>query len=174
MVIADAIGQAVVQIRNCGPVPVELPRDMTIGVIENISMYEIAPISPAILNAAAEKEYEEHRNKMVTAEKRKYIQQTADLKGVPAEYREEYLQVLLRHHEAFSDHKNDIGRARMLQHEIHLKDPNPVYVKQFKIADTHKDYLEEQVREWLKMGIIESTLSRYNSPMFLVSKKDGG
>ena len=100
--------------------------------------------------------------------------QTANLDGVPREFREDYLQVLLRNHDAFSNHKNDIGRARILQHEIHLKDSNPVYVKQFKIADTHRSYLEEQVKEWLKMGIIEPTLSRYNSPMFLVNKKDGG
>ena len=90
------------------------------------------------------------------------------------EFREDYLQILLKNHEAFSNHKFDLGQAKILQHEIHLKDSNPVYVKQFKIADTHRSYLEEQVQEWLKMGIIEPTLSRYNSPMFLLNKKDGG
>ena len=49
-----------------------------------------------------------------------------------------------------------------------------VYVKQFKMPDVHRAYLEEQVKEWLKLGIVQPTRSRYNSPMFLVNKKDGG
>ncbi len=34
--------------------------------------------------------------------------------------------------------------------------------------------IEQQVKEWLKLGIVQPTRSRYNSPMFLVNKKDGG
>ena len=30
----------------------------------------------------------------------------------------------------------------------------------FKIADSHREYLEDQVNEWLKMGTIKPTLSR--------------
>ncbi len=42
------------------------------------------------------------------------------------------------------------------------------------MPDVHRDYLEQQVKEWLKLGIVQPTRSRYNSPMFLVNKKDGG
>ncbi len=38
----------------------------------------------------------------------------------------------------------------------------------------HREYLEKQVQEWLKLGIVQPSTSRYNSPMFLVPKKDGG
>jgi hypothetical protein len=33
--------------------------------------------------------------------------------------------------------------------------------------------LQDQVREWLKLGLIQPSRSRYNSPVFLVQKKDG-
>ncbi len=37
----------------------------------------------------------------------------------------------------------------------------------------HKLKLEQQVDEWLKMGIIQPSNSKYNSPIFIVPKKNG-
>jgi hypothetical protein len=54
-----------------------------------------------------------------------------------------------------------------------MKTEEPVYVKQFKIPESHQSYLQEQVREWMRLGIIQPSRSRYNSPVFLVQKKDG-
>ncbi|MBM3429159.1 MAG: hypothetical protein FJX95_10300, partial [Bacteroidetes bacterium] len=50
----------------------------------------------------------------------------------------------------------------------------PVYQKQFKIPEAHDQFLKDQVREWLKLGIIQRSKSLYNSPVFVVAKKDGG
>ncbi len=60
-----------------------------------------------------------------------------------------------------------------MQHEIHLKDKAPVYIKQLKIPEGHATAVEEQVKEWLKLGIVQPSLSRFNSPIFVVKKKDG-
>ena len=38
----------------------------------------------------------------------------------------------------------------------------------------HCEYLEKQVQEWLKLGIVQPSKSCYNSLMFLVPKEDGG
>jgi hypothetical protein len=40
-------------------------------------------------------------------------------------------------------------------------------------SQAHQNYLQDQVREWLKLGIIQPSRSRYNSPVFLVQKKGG-
>ena len=60
-----------------------------------------------------------------------------------------------------------------LQHQIHLKTRDLVYVKQFKIPDVHREAIEKHVKEWLALGIVEPARSRYNSSMFCVGKKDG-
>jgi len=68
--------------------------------------------------------------------------------------------------------KFDLGCAKNYEHKIEVKDKTPVYVKQFKIPDAHEDFLKGQVKEWLKLGIIQRANSLYNSPIFVVPKKD--
>jgi hypothetical protein len=58
-------------------------------------------------------------------------------------------------------------------HEIVLKITEPIYVKQFKIPDAHRQEVEKHVLEWLKLDVIQPARSRYNSPIFAVMKKDG-
>ncbi len=60
-----------------------------------------------------------------------------------------YLDLFTKHGKVFSKSKNDLGRCDLVQHEIHLKDKNPVYIKQFKIPEVHATAIEEQVKEWL-------------------------
>ncbi len=92
---------------------------------------------------------------------------------MPAEERENYIKLLLKHHNVFSLDKKDIRMAMNLRHRIYLKDKEPTYRKQFPIPDAHKGELESIVTEWLKMGLIQPSRSRYNSPLFMVTKKDG-
>ncbi len=73
--------------------------------------------------------------------KRQFIEQTIHL-NVPEKFREQYLKVILKNHEAVSQKKFDLGRTDTLMHEIVLKTPEPIYVKQFKIPDAHRQEVE--------------------------------
>ncbi len=149
----------------------EYSRGQTIGTLENAEDYEIELMDPNRLNAIVERN---KRNQVpMTPEIEQFIEENAKI-NVPNNYAEKYMQILKKHHAVFSRDKTDLGRSNLIQHEIHLKSDEPIYVKQFKMPDVHRDYLEEQVKEWLKLGIVQPTRSRYNSPMFLVNKKDGG
>jgi transposase InsO family protein len=169
LITPDSQGQAVVEIRNCGPDYYELKRGQIIGILENAEDYEMDTMDPKRINAIINKD----KKVPMTPEMNKFIEENAKI-NVPNNYTEKYMQLLKKHHAVFSRDKTDLGRSDLIQHEIHLKSDDPIYVKQFKMPDVHRDYLEEQVKEWLKLGIVQPTRSRYNSPMFLVNKKDGG
>ena len=62
----------------------------------------------------------------------------------------------------------------MLLHEISLKTDEPIYVKQFRIPDAHREEVKKHITEWLKMGVIQPARSKYNSSIFAVAKKNGG
>ncbi len=89
------------------------------------------------------------------------------------EYKEKYRALLAKHRKIFSLSKSNLGYCNTVLHKLFMKMEEPVYVKQFKIAEAHQNYLQDQVQEWLKLGIIQPSNSRYNSLVFLVQKKDG-
>ena len=173
LITSNPNGQAVIELRNCGPEPQELPRNHVIGVLDNATSYTMEEIKPDVINAIVDKKIHEEKNLPLDPEMEKFIEENARI-NVPDQYQELYMELLKKNHAVFSRNKTDLGRSDFIQHEIHLKTNEPVYVKQFKMPDVHRDYLEVQVKEWLKLGIVQPTRSRYNSPMFLVDKKDGG
>ena len=174
IVEADSSGQTVIELYNCGPDTIELPRGEPIATVENAETFKMEVMNPETVNAVTEQKKLKEPEIKMTKQKEDFIRNHADVSNVPVEFQTQYLDLMCKHHTIFSEEKNDIGRSDLIQHEIHLKNNDPIYVKQFKIPDTHREYLEDQVKEWLKMGIVQPTRSRYNSPMFLVNKKDGG
>ena len=174
LIEADSAGQAIIELYNCGPDTIDLPRKEPIATMENAETFVIEKLSPGVINAVTEQIAAKEARAEITPAKREFIKRNADIDNVPSEFKDRYIDLMCKYHSVFSEEKNDIGRSDLIPHEIHLKNNDPVYVKQFKIPDTHRDYLEDQVKEWLKMGIVQPTRSRYNSPMFLVNKKDGG
>jgi hypothetical protein len=111
-------------------------------------------------------------DKLTWEQKKNRIKNEANI-NVPAEYQEEYLPLLTKYSDLFSDTKYDLGRATHFFHKIHLNDKEPVYRKQLKIPDAHKPFLKENITEWLKLGVIQRSQSLYNSPVFCVPKNDG-
>ena len=88
-------------------------------------------------------------------------------------YSPEFRNLLLRYAHVISENKYDIGFTDSVTHKIILTNPDPAYRKQFPLPAEHMKIIENDVKMWLKLGIIEPANSRYNSPIFCVVKKDG-
>lgn len=59
----------------------------------------------------------------------------------------------------------------ILTHKINLSSDKPVNVRKHKIPYKLIDTVNEQIEEWLKLGIIRPSTSPYNSPIWVVPKK---
>ena len=174
MTEVDEEGNLTVPITSCYPAQIELLRGEEIGTVENIHSCERRELNPEFVNSLNKEEFKAKMTKPLSEAKRKFIKETAKLETVPEKYRGRYLQLLLEYHEAISQDKFDLGRSETLMHDIALKSEEPVYVKQFKIPDAHREEVEKHVAEWLKLGVVQPCRSKFNSPLFVVMKKNGG
>lgn len=174
MAQVDQDGLIQIPVTWCAPFSKELTRGEEIGFIENLEDCECRELNPKFISAVRHQEIKRHLQSPISPTKKKFILDTAKLDDIPEKYRSQYRDLLLKYHEAISQHKFDLGRTETLMHEISLKTDEPVYVKQFKIPDAHRAEVEKHVAEWLKLGVVQPCRSKYNSPLFVVMKKNGG
>lgn len=60
------------------------------------------------------------------------------------------------------------------KHKIKLiPNAKPVFVRQYRIPDSHKKILAQILEDYERQGIIEKCQSEFNSPIMLLGKKDG-
>ena len=156
---------------NCGPTEIVIPRGTPIGQMETIFADGAQQIDVAEVSAAIAARSPPLPGPPSPARAQQIVQ---DLTlTVPDQCKQQYLNLLLSNHDIFSIDKNDLGQANNFKHKIDLKNKAPVYIPQYRLADTHKTALNAQIDEWLKMGVIQPSNSRYNSPIFVVPKKNG-
>jgi hypothetical protein len=165
-------GDVTLLLQNCSDVDIEIPRCTAIGFLENLQNETFKQIQ-AIDQNQLEKETSKDKSApapMSNKDKTKFLDKIKI--NVPAEERDTYIKLLLKHQDVFSHDKNYIGLATNLKHKIDLKGKEPTYRKQFPIPDAQRGELEKKVKEWLKMGLIQPSRSRYNSSLFMLPKKD--
>ena len=92
---------------------------------------------------------------------------------LPPEHKPRYEELFKKFSDIFSLHKYEIGLSNVGEHVIRLNTDVPLYTKQFKIPEAHEIELEEHIENLKKAGCLEISTSPYNSPIFLVKKKDG-
>ena len=170
LITTDSNQAGTIMVQNCSPSEMILQRGEVIGVAENYEDASATEINGDKINAV-----ENYiKPDIISKSKLAFLKENMNFKNIPDNYRREYEKVIIQNHATFSQDKGELGWSNLVQHEIHLKDNAPVYVKQFKIPEMHLNEVEIHLQEWLKLGIIEPCRSRYNSPLFLVAKKDGG
>ena len=84
------------------------------------------------------------------------------------------LQLLERNREAVALKGEPLGHTTRTQHHIPLKPgTNPIYVPAYRLPHSQRKLADDMVKEMIDQGIVQDSNSPWNSPLFLVPKKDG-
>jgi hypothetical protein len=59
-------------------------------------------------------------------------------------------------------------------HDNELKAEDLIYIKQFRIPEAQREAVQKHIEELLKLGVVRPSRSKFNSPIFVINKKDGG
>ena len=86
----------------------------------------------------------------------------------------ELSKLLVKYYDVLSSSQHDLGRTNTVEHTIDIRDgAEPQFTKQFPVPASQYDLIREHLREWLQLGIVAPTSSKWNAPIFCVPKKEG-
>ncbi len=124
----DSHGQVTVAVKNCSPLDLELQCNDFIGSVKNVQDCEAREVNPTYLQAVAQQREATRPRAVLSAKKRQFIIDNAKLQ-VPEQIQKQYINLLLKNHEAISQDKFNLGCTDTLMHKIALKTAEPIYVK---------------------------------------------
>lgn len=84
----------------------------------------------------------------------------------------ELKSLLIEFRDIFSCDSHDLGRTSLIEHEIKTGTHQPIFVPQFRRSRAENDLIDKHVEEMLHDNVVEDSQSAWNSPIFLVKKKD--
>ena len=65
------------------------------------------------------------------------------------------------------------GHTDLIQHDIKLLTSEPIRSKGYPVSFKARNAMDSEIKEMLKLGVIEKSVSPYSSPVVRVPKKDG-
>lgn len=89
--------------------------------------------------------------------------------GLAEEEAAELQRILTKYQDVFSEMP---GKTNLLECPLRLTTPDPICTPQYPLPLAMKEVVEKEVRDMLKLGVIERSNSPYNSPLVLIKKPD--
>lgn len=93
------------------------------------------------------------------------------MEDVPDYVQKDFSQLCAQYSDIFALPTDKMTTNNFYTQKIRLIDEDPVYVKNYRQAQVHKDEINKQTDSYLKSGLIEPSISAYNSPVIVVPKK---
>ena len=163
-----------VVVTNTNPYSVFIKPTQTVGEVTDTSSIQVIPVEEARI-ASFGTPATTGPISQPGQEKLKYLKENFNCpKDISPAIRAQYEELIIQNHDVFAHDKFDLGFSDVISHQINMKTPQPVYVKQFRIPDAYESEIMKHVEQWLAQDVIEECSSPYNSPVFCVPKKTGG
>jgi hypothetical protein len=80
-------------------------------------------------------------------------------------------KLLLEFSGIFAFDSKNIGICNLIEHTIDTGDNKPISQNPYRYSFAQRKFINEQIDEWLQMGIITPIASEWSSPVVLVRKK---
>ena len=81
-------------------------------------------------------------------------------------------ELLVKHADAFSKYKGDIGRCTLIEHRIHTGNNPPIKQAPRRLPLVKREAATAEIKKMLENDIIEPSKSPWSAPITLVKKKD--
>jgi hypothetical protein len=65
------------------------------------------------------------------------------------------------------------GLDRQPWHDLQMKTNKPVYTKQPRIPEAHREAVKCKLMAWLKQGLIQPDRSKFNNPFYTITGREG-
>ena len=95
-----------------------------------------------------------------------------NLGSISESNKHKFFELIQKHKYLFHSPNNPIGALRGHQARIYTTDEYPIYKKQFRTPVAYEASLRKHINDLLKMDIIETSSSSWNSPIFCISKNN--
>ena len=172
LIKTNEVGVATIYLTNAGLHPIEIPRNLKIGNVAKMppsSHIKLLDDVLQIANIELKPSQSSHQYKKDF----EWLKSKVKLTHLTPDQQESFLHLLCKNIDCISRHPHDLGKCKILTTRLELDDPSsaPFWVKQFPIAEAHREYLLQCIEEWKRIGLIEASDSNYNSPIFCVYKR---
>jgi transposase InsO family protein len=101
------------------------------------------------------------------------LDKAVDNSKLPSRKKGKLAKLLKEYKDIFRQEGDRTHTCPLFEQAIPLTDPEPVNVRQYDLPRKARDAVKDRVQEFLDAGIIQPSNSGYNSPLWMVPKKDG-
>lgn len=110
-------------------------------------------------------------NKENISERAQKLKNELKLENSDPHIRDKLENLCIEFNDIFSLQGDLLSENNFYEQSIALNDQKPTYIKNYRLPESQKNEINEQIQTMLNEGIIQNSTSPYNSPILLVPKK---